>query len=605
MHRLVRSWIAPAAVLIAAATGGPAAASLGSTATAATAATSARPAVEICGLGPAVVKPASMILTCADGKMTASQAHWRSWNAAQATATAAITWLASTNQRDHTTADLTLSSPVRQASGKTLFTKLALQVTGATPPGFARRVTFGEAPVPAAKTATPAGGNSREGANAASGTLNTAAIGGFWELAGGPSSVAETAEAITGAESSFEPGIIQAGQPYSTTGWGLWQITPGDSIPGTYGQDFQLLDPWNNAEGAINKYDAAGGFTPWTTYVDGAYKNYLQYTSPPNTNLTDPGQYVSINSAPSGTHNSSDPGSTYGPPLPNAATSYVFWKGQGTGYDLWEAQGSSNAGLSGPTDRGMGPLGSPPAAAVDPSNGYTYVYWEGGAPADDLFEAYWNGSKWVGPYNRGMGPLGSQPSAAVSGSGTAYVFWKGQNGDLEEASGPATGALSGPADRGMGPLGSAPAVGINSSSYTYVYWEGTSPQDELYEAYWNGSKFAGPYSRGMGPMGSAPSAAVTGSGTAYVFWKGQNGSLYEAQGAATGALSGPADRGMGPLGSAPSAGVSTSGATYVYWEGTSPQDELYEAYWNGSKWVGPYNRGQGPLNSPPSVAVYK
>jgi hypothetical protein len=89
-----------------------------------------------------------------------------------------------------------------------------------------------------------------------------------------------------------------------------------------------------------------------------------------------------------------------------------------------------------------------------------------------------------------------------------------------------------------------------------------------------------------------------------VFWKGQNGQLYEAQGAATGALSGPSSKGMGPLGSAPSAGVDAGGATYVYWEGTSPQNDLWESYWNGSTWAGPYNRGQGPLNSPPSVAVY-
>jgi CHAP domain len=287
-----------------------------------------------------------------------------------------------------------------------------------------------------------------------------------------------------------------------------------------------------------------------------------------------------------------------------SATSYVFWKGQGTGYDLWQAQGSSTGALSGPANHGMGPLNSAPAAAVDPANGYTYVYWEGQAPQDDLWEAYWNGSKWVGPYNRGMGPLGSAPTAAVSSSGTAYVFWKGQNNDLYEASGPATGTLSGPVNRGMGPLGSAPTVGINSSSYTYVYWEGTSPQDDLYEAYWNGSKFAGPYNRGMGPMGSAPSVAVTGGGTAYVFWKGQNSQLYEAQGAATGALSGPSSKGMGPLGSQPTAGVDSNGATYVYWEGTSPQDDLWEGYWNGTKWVGPYNRGMGPLDSAPSVAVY-
>jgi hypothetical protein len=288
-----------------------------------------------------------------------------------------------------------------------------------------------------------------------------------------------------------------------------------------------------------------------------------------------------------------------------APQAYPFWKGTGPGYDLWEAQGPANGGLGKPTDQGMGALSSAPAAGVN-ADGYTYVYWEGNAPQDDLWEAYWNGSKWVGPFNRGMGPLGSAPAVAVSPGGTAYVFWKGQNGDLYEASGPATGALSGPTDRGMGPLGSAPAVGIDSSSSTYVYWEGTAPQDDLYEAYWNGSKFVGPYDRGMGPLGSAPSVAVTGSGTAYVFWKGgsPNYDLWEAQGAATGALSGPFDRGMGPLNSAPAAGVGSNGYTYIYWEGNAPQDDLWEAYWNGSSFTGPVDRGDGPLDSQPTVAIY-
>jgi hypothetical protein len=156
----------------------------------------------------------------------------------------------------------------------------------------------------------------------------------------------------------------------------------------------------------------------------------------------------------------------------------------------------------------------------------------------------------------------------------------------------------------MGPLGSAPAAGVASNGYTYVYWEGTGPQDELWEAYWNGSGWVGPYNRGMGPLGSQPTVALTPNATAYVFWKGQNGDLWEAQGPATGSLSGPTDRGMGPLGSAPAAGVDGFGNTFVYWEGTGPQDELWEAYWNGSGWVGPYNRGEGPLNSAPAVAIY-
>jgi hypothetical protein len=98
-----------------------------------------------------------------------------------------------------------------------------------------------------------------------------------------------------------------------------------------------------------------------------------------------------------------------------------------------------------------------------------------------------------------MGPLGSAPTVAITGGGTAYVFWKGTNGNLYEAQGPATGALSGPVDLGMGTLGSAPTAGVNSSGATYVYWEGTD--GNLWEGYWNGSAWVGPYSRGMGPLG--------------------------------------------------------------------------------------------------------
>ena len=108
---------------------------------------------------------------------------------------------------------------------------------------------------------------------------------------------------------------------------------------------------------------------------------------------------------------------------------------------------------------------------------------------------------------RGMGPLGSAPSVAVTGNATAYVFWKGQNGHLYEAQGPANGALTGLTDRGMQTLGSAPSAGVDINGYTYVYWRGSSPQD-LWEAYWNGSGWVGPYDRGMGTLGSQPTVAI-------------------------------------------------------------------------------------------------
>jgi hypothetical protein len=87
--------------------------------------------------------------------------------------------------------------------------------------------------------------------------------------------VAHIAAAITGAESDFTPSAVQKGQPYATTGWGLWQITPGNSVP-QFGTNNQLLNPHNNAEAAVYKYEAGGGsFAPWTTYGSGAYLKFM------------------------------------------------------------------------------------------------------------------------------------------------------------------------------------------------------------------------------------------------------------------------------------------------------------------------------------------
>lgn len=83
------------------------------------------------------------------------------------------------------------------------------------------------------------------------------------------------ATAITQPEAGRQPGVVQSGQPYSKTGWGLWQITPGDSVP-SVGVNDALLDPVTNAKAAHAKFVAAGNsFRPWTTYEDGAYRPFL------------------------------------------------------------------------------------------------------------------------------------------------------------------------------------------------------------------------------------------------------------------------------------------------------------------------------------------
>ena len=76
------------------------------------------------------------------------------------------------------------------------------------------------------------------------------------------------ATSITGPESNRYPAVVQAGQPYATTGWGLWQITPGDSVP-QFGINDAMLNPVNNGHAARWKWADAGGWTPWTTWTHG------------------------------------------------------------------------------------------------------------------------------------------------------------------------------------------------------------------------------------------------------------------------------------------------------------------------------------------------
>lgn len=97
-------------------------------------------------------------------------------------------------------------------------------------------------------------------------------IEGYWIAAGGPTNLAPTMAAIAEAESSGSD-IVQQGQPYSKTGWGLWQITPGNSVP-NIGVDNQLLDPLTNARAAVAKYRVQG-LGAWTTYTGGTYNQYL------------------------------------------------------------------------------------------------------------------------------------------------------------------------------------------------------------------------------------------------------------------------------------------------------------------------------------------
>jgi hypothetical protein len=355
---MLRSSIVCGAVLIIAAVGAGPAAAAASLSPAGTASVS-RPAVEVCGVGRALVRPRSVVITCADHGEIAEDLRWSSWTGTRAAAAGTLTWRACSadcalsRQWDRAAADITLNRPVREPGKGVLFTRLDLHVTGPTPPGFMRNLVYNETPMSAVLAPPPARrpstGRPLQPSAAPSGTLGYAQIEGFWIDAGGPSgrdtsdaggtyTYAQVAAAITGAESSFEPGAIQPDVDYCTlvdgspgpnsAGWGLWQITCGNEVP-QYGTDYQLLDPWNNAEAAVDLYDQ-NGFLPWSTYTQNKYEAHLQDTAA-DTALTDPGEYTqTLSPPPPGTPASpaADPGGIYGPLLnggtPDAGLDSMF-----------------------------------------------------------------------------------------------------------------------------------------------------------------------------------------------------------------------------------------------------------------------------------------
>jgi phage-related protein len=86
----------------------------------------------------------------------------------------------------------------------------------------------------------------------------------LWMGAGGPGGgVAHIAAAIALAESS---GRTNAINPSGASG--LWQIL-GQVVPGN------IFNPHINALNAVKKWRDAGGFSPWVTWTDGQYRQFM------------------------------------------------------------------------------------------------------------------------------------------------------------------------------------------------------------------------------------------------------------------------------------------------------------------------------------------
>jgi hypothetical protein len=478
-------------------------------------------AVEVCGEGPALVRPASMILTCADDGERAAGLHWASWSATTAHATGRVTWRACTSlcadsrRQDSTSADFTLADPVRVPGKGVLFTRLELHVTGPAPRGFLRTVAFDESPV-AGPAPRPSHRRARGLVVAPSGNLGYAQIEGYWLYAGGPDGAAgtytdaEVAAAITGAESSSLPGIIQSGVDYcgagaDRAGWGLWQITCGNSVPAEYGSDFQLLDPWNNAEGAVWKceQDVDAGdncFAPWSTYTDGAYESYLQHT-PPDMSISDPGEYVQINPTPPGTPASPppDPGSTYGPGMPNQAvpsplggapvvadpeTGNVEVYARGTRGTL-----EADAYLHGPWsgwENLHGTIAGTPSAIFDPETGNLEVYARGKRGTLEA-DAYLHGP-WSGWQNLHGSITGNPAPVYDTETGNLEVYARGKHGTLE-ADAYLHGHWSGWQSLGGSITGSPAVINDPQTGNLEVYAtgrRGTLEADAYLHGHWSG-----------------------------------------------------------------------------------------------------------------------
>jgi LysM repeat protein len=95
-----------------------------------------------------------------------------------------------------------------------------------------------------------------------SGTLSCSGLEALWEAAGGSSGEAFMAAEIAMAESSGQQYAVSPSDDY-----GYWQI----NMP-SWGPGLATFDPIGNAKAAIQISQDGTNWSPWTTYVTGAYE---------------------------------------------------------------------------------------------------------------------------------------------------------------------------------------------------------------------------------------------------------------------------------------------------------------------------------------------
>ncbi len=118
--------------------------------------------------------------------------------------------------------------------------------------------------------------------------LSFAQLKGLWIKAGGNPDDADVMAAIAMAESGGRPEAHNPVPPDDS--YGLWQINMiGDNGPerrAKFGlaSNRDLFDPLTNAKAAVAIGVGGKNKTPWTTYTNGDYRNYLTSGVPPDMN---------------------------------------------------------------------------------------------------------------------------------------------------------------------------------------------------------------------------------------------------------------------------------------------------------------------------------
>jgi hypothetical protein len=285
---------------------------------------------------------------------------------------------------------------------------------------------------------------------------------------------------------------------------------------------------------------------------------------------------------------------------------FAFWQNQAGGLEeAWYSASAQPAGWNGPQAiPAAGPLGSAPAVAVTSQyvngNPLQYVFWQGAGASPGLWMAYFDGSAWHGPVDLGLGPLGSPPAAAADGAGKVYVFWRSPAGDLEEASSATPRRAASWSDpdviSGAGQAGSSPAAAADpAEGSVLVCWR--TAAGGLGAERWDGSSWTRVAAPGVGALASPPAAGADSAGNIDVYFENAAGGLSRASLAAAASswqvsavtVGGDA---IGPLGSAPAAAVEPDGDQFIFWTGTN--GNLRQAYWNG-RFGGPSLNAFGPL----------